>query len=110
MGHISLRDYWKAGFRDFVVIVREPRIRLLSEWIFLLSHKEYEQHLRAHRVLDSKSYFSSYAGKIHSNVISTLISQDVIFNWENKFAKISCYWSDEIPKLMTEVFGLLRLK
>jgi hypothetical protein len=105
MGHISLSDFWKAGFRDFVVIVREPRIRLLSEWIFLQSHKEYEQHLKAHKVIDSKSYFSSYAGKVHSNVISTLNSQDVIFNWKNESLNLSCYWNDEIPKLMMEVFG-----
>jgi hypothetical protein len=34
MGHISLNDFKQSGFKDFVVIVREPRIRLLSEMIF----------------------------------------------------------------------------
>jgi hypothetical protein len=110
MGHISLRDFWKAGFRNFVVIVREPRIRLLSELRFLFSQKEYEQHLKDHQVFDTKSYFSSYAGKIHNNVISTLISQEVIFNWKNENVNTSFYWNDEFPKLMLEVFGEISMR
>jgi hypothetical protein len=105
MGHVSLRDYWEAGFRDFVVIVREPRIRLLSEWIFLESHKEYEQLLKAHKVVNSITYFSNYAPKMSQNTIDQMVSQEVVFNWKNIEMNISCYWSDEIPKLMMEVFG-----
>ena len=105
MGHISLRDFWEAGFRDFVVIVREPRIRILSEWIFLQSHKEYEQILKAHKVVNSITYFSNYAPKMTENTIDQMISQEVVFNWKNHELNIGGYWSDEIPKLLMEVFG-----
>jgi hypothetical protein len=57
MGHISLKDFYKAGFKDFLVVVRDPRIRLLSEYIFHTSNSEYRQLLEKFKVKDSKSYF-----------------------------------------------------
>jgi hypothetical protein len=106
MGHISLGDFECAGFKDFVIIVREPRIRLLSEWLFLQYHKEYESVLKFQKVVDTKSYFANYAPRMSNNVIAQLVRQDVIFDWKQDDLKISSYWSDEIPRLMNEVFGV----
>jgi len=106
MGHISLGDFRSAGYEDFVIIVREPRIRVLSEWVFLKSHTEYEQVLRLFKAVDGKSYFSNYALQMTNNSIARYASQDVIFNWEQDNLRINGYWSDEIPRLMNEVFGV----
>ncbi len=106
MGHISLNDFQRSGFRDFVVIVREPRIRLFSEMVFLNNHKEYSETLRnLHGVYDYKSYLSKYARVATSNSITNYSRPGVIFDWEAQTFNVSCYWSDEIGLLMSEIFG-----
>ncbi len=107
MGHISLVDFYKAGFQEFLVIVREPKIRLLSEFLFHTSNSEYRQHLEKFKVTDSKSYFRNYASKISKNVISNLVTTEYIYDWGYKDLQISCYWNDEIPKLMMDMFGMV---
>jgi hypothetical protein len=105
MGHISMRNFEKAGFKDFVMIVREPRIRLLSEFIFLKSNPEYESLLKDFGVKSNKTYFDNYARKMSKNVIAQLTKTKIIFDWDFQPINVGCYWNDEIPKLMMEVFG-----
>jgi hypothetical protein len=105
MGHISLKDFKKAGFKNFVVIVREPRIRLLSEWVFLKSNLEYDLLMKKFGVVSNKTYFSNYARKMQSNSIAQLASTEIIFDWDFQPINVGCYWNNEIPKLMMEVFG-----
>ena len=105
MGHISLRNFEKAGFKDFVMIVREPRIRLLSELIFLKSNPEYESSLKDFGVKSNKTYFDKYARKMSKNVIAQLTDTKIIFDWDFQSINVGCYWNDEIPRLMMEVFG-----
>jgi hypothetical protein len=105
MGHISLEDFHKADFRDFLVIVREPRIRFLSEWVFLRTHSEYDQLLSQFGVSDNKDYFKTYAQKKSNNTIAGLASAHLIFDSEKSGVNISCYWSNEIPRIMMEIFG-----
>jgi hypothetical protein len=105
MGHISLRNFEKAGFKDFVMIVREPRIRLLSELIFLKSNPEYESSLKDFGVKSNKTYFDKYARKMSKNVIAQLASTEIIFDWYYQTISVGCYWNAEIPKLMMDVFG-----
>ncbi len=105
MGHISLKDFHKAGFREFLLIVREPRIRLLSEYMFLTSRSEYRQTLEKYKVTDSKTYFSNYALKISRNGIENLGGGGFVFDWQHKNLNFISYWNDEIPKLMMNMFG-----
>ena len=105
MGHISLIHFWKAGFRDFVLIVREPRIRILSEWIFLTSNREYDETLMKRGVFNTKTYFSRYAKISSNNKINSLLSLDLVFDSNIQSFNLSCYWNDEIPRLMKENFG-----
>jgi hypothetical protein len=105
MGHISMKDFFEAGFDDFLAIVREPRIRLLSEYLFHTSHSEYVQLLEKFKVTNSKSYIRNYASKRSKNKISELVTAEYIFDWSNKDLKFSCYWNDEISKLMMNMFG-----
>jgi hypothetical protein len=105
MGHISFADFHKAGFREFLLIVREPRIRLLSEYLFLASASEYRQKLENYNVSDIKSYFSEYASKISKNVIANLGGGGFIFDWRLKELKFISYWNDEISKVMMNMFG-----
>ena len=106
MGHISLEDFFKAGFREFLLIVREPRIRLLSEYLFLKSAPEYRQKLENYKVTDIKSYYREYASKISRNVIENLGGGEFIFDWRLEEFKFISYWNDEIPKLMMNMFGV----
>jgi hypothetical protein len=105
MGHISFKDFHKAGFRDFLLIVREPRIRLLSEYMFQTSRPEYSQKLENYNVTGSKDYFSNYASKISRNVIANVGGAESIFDWQLGDLKFVSYWNDEIPKLMMNMFG-----
>jgi hypothetical protein len=105
MGHISIEDFHKAGFREFLLIVREPRIRLLSEYLFLTSASEYRQKLEHYNVTDTKSYFNRYASKISRSVIENLGGGEFIFDWRLKELKFISYWNDEISKLMLNMFG-----
>ena len=106
MGHISLEDFFKAGFREFLLIVREPRIRLLSEYLFLKSAPEHRQKLENYKVTDIKSYYHEYASKISRNVIANLGGGEFIFDWRLEEFKFISYWNDEIPKLMMNMFGV----
>jgi len=105
MGHISLRNFKKAGFKDFVIIVREPRIRILSEWLFYKSNRVYDEMLGNLKVVSNKTYFSNYARIMGNNVIAQLVSADIIFDWDYQTNGVGFYWNDEIPRLMMEVFG-----
>lgn len=105
MGHIRLRDFKDAGFKDFVIIVREPRVRILSEWLFFKSNREYDKMLRDFGVDSIKTYFSIYARTHSRNIIARLTGTDIIFDWSSPSINVSCYWNDEIPKLMMEIFG-----
>jgi hypothetical protein len=58
-------------------------------------------------VTDSKSYFRNYSSKISKNVISNLVTTEYIYDWGYKDLQISCYWNDEIPKLMMDMFGMV---
>lgn len=106
IGHISVLNFYKARFRDFVSIVREPRIRILSEYLFIMNLPGKRQELESSfEVKDIKGYFSNYALKYSNNVINQLLSNEVVFDWNEKEITIGCYWSDEIPKLLGEMFG-----
>jgi hypothetical protein len=105
MGHISLQDFHQADFRDFLVVVREPRVRLLSEFSFLFSNSAYKNYLEKFSATTSKEYFQNYASKVSRNVIHNLTSGRYIFDWLNKDLNISCYWNDEVPRIMLEMFG-----
>lgn len=106
MGHISLNDFQRSGFRDFVVIVREPRVRLLSEMIFLNNYKEYGEELQnVHGVFNYKDFLSKFARVYAKDAITKYSRPDIIFDGETQSPLVSCYWSNEIPLLIAEVFG-----
>lgn len=106
MGHISLNDFQRSGFRDFVVIVREPRVRLLSEMVFFINHEEYSKSLQSvHGIFDYKDFLSKFAVFYAENSITNYTRPEVIFDWEAQIFNVRCYWSDEIGLLMSEIFG-----
>jgi hypothetical protein len=46
-----------------------------------------------------------FAGNYAKNLITKYTRPDIIFDWEAQNINVSCYWSNEIPLLMAEVFG-----
>lgn len=105
MGHISLKHFWQAGFRDIVGVVREPRTRILSEWVFLTTTPEYREAMKRDGLLDAKKYFSRYILHPTYKSLSKYKSLDVIFDSNIQALNVRSYWNNEIPELMKEVFG-----
>ena len=105
MGHISLKNFYISGFQNFLIIVREPRTRLLSEAIFLINNKDDNRTLEKLKVKSFSQYFQRYMKKWSDNVINQLVSPDILFDDKYSLMNVSCYWNDEIPRIMMEVFG-----